>query len=152
MFIFLDFFKDFCLFCLKMEKVKIEIRNVVDKAPYFEYNYYSFKIKIPYDVYIGQIKAIDVEKTSNMSYALEFVNQNDDNLFCITQTGTIYICQSLFTRPDAVQNSLDDILAKFKYKEYRLTKQTNKKIKKDELFKKKKRRKFIKLKQNKIKN
>jgi hypothetical protein len=99
-------------------KVKIEIKNVVDKAPYFEYNYYSFKIKIPYDVYIGQIKAIDVEKTGNLTYSLGFQHQNDSDLFCITQTGTIYICQSLFT-PGTKQNSLDDILAQFKHSEYR---------------------------------
>lgn len=91
---------------------------MVDKAPYFEYNYYSFKIKVPYDVYIGQIRAIDVERTGNLTYLLEFANKNDAQLFCITQTGTIYICASLLM-PGSMRISLDDIMDQFKHPEYR---------------------------------
>ena len=46
--------------------VKIDLINIVDKEPYFEFNNYSFKLKIPYDVYIGQVRAIDVEKTEDL--------------------------------------------------------------------------------------
>jgi hypothetical protein len=33
--------------------LQINVINLVDKAPYFEYNSYTFRIKVPYDVYIG---------------------------------------------------------------------------------------------------
>ncbi|CAF0879226.1 unnamed protein product [Brachionus calyciflorus] len=94
--------------------VKIKILNLIDKAPNFEYNFYNFKIKIPYDVFIGQIKAQDVENTSNMTYSLVFNNQNDSKLFCITQTGTIYLCTSHFNT-----NNLDDFVLKFDRDEYK---------------------------------
>lgn len=96
----------------------MQIKNVIDKAPYFEYNYYSFKIKVPYDVYIGQIRAMDVEHTGNLTYALEFADATDARLFCIMQTGTIYICASLLV-PGTLRVSLDDIMSQFKRPEYK---------------------------------
>lgn len=96
--------------------VKITIVNVIDKAPSFEYNFYNFKIKIPYDVFIGQVKASDVEKTSNMTYSLNFLNQTDSNLFCITQTGTIYLCSQQF---DSNKDNIDQVLLNFDRDEYK---------------------------------
>lgn len=75
--------------------VKIELVNIVDKEPYFEFNNYSFKLKIPYDVYIGQVRAIDVEKNENLKYSLKFNDSSDSNLFCISQNGIIYICPTV---------------------------------------------------------
>lgn len=99
-------------------RVRVQVKNVVDKAPYFEYNYYSFKIKVPYDVYIGQIRAIDVEHTGNLTYSIEFERENDSRLFCIMQTGTIYVCASLLV-PATLHVSLEDVMAQFKQPEYK---------------------------------
>lgn len=99
-------------------RVRVQVKNVVDKAPYFEYNYYSFKIKVPYDVYIGQIRAIDVEHTGNLTYALEFERENDSRLFCIMQTGTIYVCASLLV-PGTLNVSPENVMAQFKQPEYK---------------------------------
>lgn len=100
--------------------VKINILNLIDKAPYFEYNYYNFKIKIPYDVYIGQIKATDVENTGNMSYSMKFNDPSHSKLFCITQTGTIYICSSVIS-PMHSSAGVEDILAQFIQDEYKFS-------------------------------
>lgn len=110
--------------------VKINILNLIDKAPTFEYNYYNFKIKIPYDVYIGQIKATDVENTGKMTYTIKFNNINDSKLFCITQTGTIFICSSIISPSSDLRqsnsiSSLDDILAQFKHDEYKFNVSVN---------------------------
>jgi len=74
---------------------KIYLTNLVDKEPYFEFDNYSFKLKIPYDVYIGQVRAIDVENTGNLKYSLKFNDSADSSLFCISQNGIIYICPSV---------------------------------------------------------
>jgi hypothetical protein len=116
--------------------VKIDLINMVDKEPYFEFNNYSFKLKIPYDVYIGQVRAIDVEKTEDLKYSLKFNDSTDSILFCISQNGIIYICPSVHLssiQPPANKsnsinyfalNSLNDnndeeIRTKFKKKEYK---------------------------------
>ena len=114
--------------------VEIELLNLIDKAPYFEYSNYNFKIKIPNDVYIGQIKAIDVEKTSNLTYSLKFNNTEDSKLFCVSQTGVLYICSSvvvpsynyksaLSTGPTAYESLkpstlMDNLLTEFRENEY----------------------------------
>ena len=99
-------------------QVTINVINLVDKAPHFEYNYYNFKIKIPYDVYVGQIKATDVENTGNLSYTIKFNDANDSSLFCITQTGTIYLCSSVITPKTSDLASMDALLAQFHKDEY----------------------------------
>ncbi|RNA17098.1 protocadherin Fat 1 isoform X1 [Brachionus plicatilis] len=95
--------------------VNIAILNVVDKAPSFQYNFYNFKIKIPHDVFIGQVKAFDVEQTSNLTYSLHFANHTDSQLFCITQTGTIYLCSHLFDS----RKHIDQVLLNFDQDEYK---------------------------------
>jgi hypothetical protein len=72
--------------------VEVNVVNLIDRAPYFEYNKYTFRIKIPNDVYIGKVKAIDVENTGSIKYALKFNNSNDSKLFCVSQTGVLHIC------------------------------------------------------------
>jgi hypothetical protein len=105
--------------------VEIEIQNLIDKAPYFEYSNYNFKIKIPNDVYIGQVKAIDVEHTSNLTYSLRFKNAQDSRIFCVSQTGVLYICSSVVpslnyksSLSHDVSSSLEDFLSEFTENEY----------------------------------
>lgn len=74
--------------------VKILLINIVDKAPQFEFNNYNFKLKIPYDVYIGQVRANDVEKTNELKYSILLLDLEDSGLFCISQNGIIYMCPS----------------------------------------------------------
>ena len=74
--------------------VKIRLTNMVDKAPQFEFNNYSFKLKIPYDVYIGQVRANDIERTNKLLYAIKLLDGGDSDLFCISQNGIVYICPS----------------------------------------------------------
>ena len=107
--------------------VQINVINLVDKAPYFEYNSYTFRIKIPYDVYIGQVRAIDVENTGDLNYSLVFDKKklNYSKLFCITQTGILYLCSSIITNTmrssqnDSPQsNNLEDLFNQYKQNEY----------------------------------
>ena len=80
--------------------VKILIINVIDRAPDFEQVYYNFKIKSPNDVYLGKVRAIDIENTGHVSYSLEdFPNKNDSKPFCISKTGgVVYICSQYKTQ------------------------------------------------------
>ena len=97
------------------------MKNVVDKAPYFKFNYYSYNIKVFNEVFIGQIEAIDDEKTGNLTFSLEFENKSDSELFCITQSGVIYFCDPLLVDGIGFKDiSLKDILSHFKRDEYRL--------------------------------
>lgn len=73
---------------------KVTLTNMVDKAPQFEFNNYSFKLKIPYDVYIGQVRANDIERTKKLLYSIKLLDEADSNLFCISQNGIVYICPS----------------------------------------------------------
>jgi hypothetical protein len=103
--------------------VRVNVLNIVDKAPHFEYNFYNFKIKVPYDVYVGQIRATDVEATGNLTYRMAFGDSNDSALFCITQTGTIYLCSSILTpkSSESVAISPEDVhelIAQFKKDTY----------------------------------
>ena len=99
--------------------VNIDLINMVDKAPYFEYNYYDFKIKIPSDIYIGQVRAIDVEKGNNLKYSLRVSEANESNLFCISQNGIIYICPSKKSNDSSFGITDDELLSKFKRNEYK---------------------------------
>jgi hypothetical protein len=100
-------------------RVLVNILNIVDKAPYFEYNHYNFKIKVPYDVYVGQIKATDIEGTGNMTYRMQFNDMNDSSLFCITQTGTMYICSSIVTpKLSELAENIDYLMSQFTKDEY----------------------------------
>ena len=100
--------------------VKIIILNVIDCAPDFEQAYYNFKVKSPNDVYIGQVRAIDVENTGHLSYSLEFPNNGESKLFCITKSGVIYICPQstkteLFTIGDNSETISGNIFSKNEY-------------------------------------
>ena len=101
----------------------VQLRNLVDKAPYFEYTSYSFRLKVPTDVYIGQLKAVDVEHTANLSYALEFGKPADARLFCVSQTGVLYLCSSVVPslgghKLAALSNDADNFLSEFTESEY----------------------------------
>ena len=105
----------------------LNLTNVVDKEPYFEFNNYIFKLKIPYDVYIGQVRAIDVENTGNLKYSLKFNDSSEASLFCLSQNGIIYICPTVSSQqPNSLSlnetknyfalNNLNDEEIKSKFK------------------------------------
>ena len=82
--------------------VKIKVINIVDRAPHFEQIYYNFKVKSPNDVYLGQVRAINIENSGQINYSLDFINANDSSLFCISKTAVIYICPQKKTQLYAV--------------------------------------------------
>lgn len=104
--------------------VRIDIVNTVDKEPYFELENYVFKLKVPYDVYIGQVRATDVENTNSLKYSLKFDDLTDSDLFCISQNGIIYICPLKSTpTTSGLQNdsssSESDMKLRFRKNEYK---------------------------------
>jgi hypothetical protein len=80
-------------------KINITLINVIDQAPLFEQDHYEFRV-IPNQSYVGQVKAIDMENTGNMSYSIRLGTTNDTNLFCIMQNGEIHFC----SRPTTVSS------------------------------------------------
>ena len=57
--------------------VSISVLNVIDKAPYFEKPVYNFKLELKEEMnllnlFIGQVKAVDVEMTGKLNYSLRF--------------------------------------------------------------------------------
>lgn len=84
--------------------IKISIINMVDRAPQFEFSSYNFKLKLPHDVYIGQVRAEDIEQTNKMKYVIKPLDPADDQLFCISQNGIIYTCPTITTE-SKLQNS-----------------------------------------------
>ena len=69
--------------------VRISLSNKIDQAPNFEYSNYLFKLKTPHDIYIGQVRALDVEQTGMLKYSIK---SNEKSLFCISQNGIIFVC------------------------------------------------------------
>lgn len=89
--------------------VIINVLNIVDKAPYFDQVSYSFIIHEPYQDYIGEVKAIDEEKTDQLLYNLEFKEENETEVICIhSDSGLLYFC------PNQTNNYFDTVEFNFK--------------------------------------
>ncbi len=101
--------------------VRILLINTVDTAPEFELTSYQFKFRIPHDVYIGQVRAVDIEKTNKLKFSIEPLNPSDTGLFCISQNGIIYICPKTISSDQTVQST-----AKFNFTTTELTARFNK--------------------------
>jgi hypothetical protein len=71
--------------------VHIAVTNLVDTVPVFSQLYYNFKITSLNDVFIGQVKASDIESTNTLAYLVT----DPHSLFCISATGIVYVCPSV---------------------------------------------------------